>query len=67
MKMLTTFHFQSHKGDRVTIWMDNRPVTRLKGAKAAKFMSRVELANHDTQQLIMAKATGNFKRGNEKN
>jgi hypothetical protein len=47
--------------------MDDRPVTHLKGAQAVKFISRVEYANHDTQQLIMAKATGNFKRGNEKN
>ena len=66
MKMQTNFHFETHKGDRVTIWMDNRPITHLKGAQAVKFLSRIDTANQDEQQLIMAKATGNFKRGNEK-
>jgi hypothetical protein len=65
-KFNTNFSFQCLKNDRVTILMDNRPVTHLKGQDAVRFLSRVAGNNHDLQQLEMAKATGNFKRGNEK-
>ncbi len=62
----TDFRFKRHKGDRVTIYTGNRAVTSLRGKHALKFLSRVEGAAQKDQQLHMAKATGNFKRGNEK-
>lgn len=38
----------------------------LKGKESEKFLSKVSKANTIEAQLIMAKITGNFKRGNEK-
>ena len=66
MKLITNFRYDSHKDDRVTIFMDNKAVTNLRGKNAIKFLSKVQNADSDLQQLIMAKATGNFKRGNER-
>lgn len=38
----------------------------LKGNAAEKFLNKINLSHNDTErQLIMAKVTGNFKRGNE--
>ncbi len=40
----------------------------LKGNDAEKFLSKINYAHNDSEkQLIMAKVTGNFKRGNEHN
>ncbi|CEY41542.1 ABC transporter ATP-binding protein [Bacillus sp. N447-1] len=40
----------------------------LKGKDAEKFSNKINHANNDKEkQLIMAKITGNFKRGNERN
>ncbi len=39
----------------------------LKGTDAEKFLNKINHAHNDTEkQLIMAKVTGNFKRGNER-
>ncbi|HDX9627391.1 TPA: ABC transporter ATP-binding protein [Bacillus cereus] len=39
----------------------------LKGNDAKKFLYKINHAHNDTEkQLIMAKVTGNFKRGNER-
>lgn len=37
----------------------------LKGGKAESFLRRVAGLDAAGQQLVMAKVTGNFKRGNE--
>ena len=52
--------------DKVIISWQGKPVTVLKGAKSQKFISRIANADGKEAQLLMAKATGNFKRGNEK-
>ncbi len=41
-------------------------VTTLAGARASKFLSRVEVADNPGAQDLMARATGNYKRGNER-
>ena len=39
----------------------------LKGKEAEKFLKRIEVAvNEKKEHLILAKITGNFKRGNER-
>lgn len=39
----------------------------LKGKEAITFLKKIHLANNEKErQLIMAKITGNFKRGNER-
>ncbi len=66
MSINTNFHFESRKEGKVTICLDNKPVTYLKGARVAKFLAKTSGKDHDAQQLVMAKTTRNFKRGNER-
>ena len=54
------------KDKKVFISYEGRQVTTLNGKKAAEFITKIGDANDKEAQLIMAKATGNFKRGNEK-
>ncbi len=55
------------RDDRVLISYDGRQVVALAGADARKVIERLELAaNEDAEQMVLAKATGNFKRGNER-
>lgn len=42
------------------------PVTLLRGRAAERFTTRVSGADAAAAQLLMARATGNFKRGNER-
>ena len=57
------FHFQATKDGRVLISADGRVVKTLRGKEALKFLDQVERGD---PQLVMAKATGQFKFGNEK-
>ena len=43
-----------------------RDVTTLAGAEASRFLSAAERADEGGRQLLMARVTGNFKRGNER-
>jgi hypothetical protein len=65
MDQLDPFRFAQSKNDRVTIFYRERPVITLKGKLAIQFLARIDRANSIEQQGIMAKITGNFKRGNE--
>lgn len=38
----------------------------LKGARAAKLIAELPGMDHEQEQLALARATGNFKRGNER-
>lgn len=53
--------------DKVFISYRGKQVTVLKGEKRQVFLRKIAGADRLDAQLIMAKATGNFKRGNEKN
>ena len=59
------FSFRAQKDGTVRIAYHGRVVTTLAGKDASRFLARVG-ANPDAAQLLMAKATGNFKRGNER-
>jgi hypothetical protein len=50
----------------VMIAYEGRPVKTLAQPEAARFLARLEKADESAAQLLMAKATGNFKRGNER-
>ena len=50
---------------RVRILRGHRLVTTLAVAAAARFVNRVEDADPAAAQQLMARATGNYKRGNE--
>jgi hypothetical protein len=52
---------------RVLISYDGRQVVALAGVDARQVIERLELAEtEDAEQMVLAKATGNFKRGNER-
>ena len=54
------------KDKKVFISYEGRQITTLSGKKATDFIAKMENADNKDAQLIMAKVTGNFKRGNEK-
>jgi hypothetical protein len=57
------FAYTVRKNGEVEITHDGRHATTLRGDKARKFLDQVETG--DPQQL-MARVTGNYKRGNER-
>lgn len=56
------FSFVQRKNGEVVITHHGRQATVLRGSKATKFLADVE--RRDPQE-VMARATGNYKRGNE--
>ena len=61
------FSFQKSKDDKVFIYWYNQQVMILKNKMAQKFIKQIEGLDDSEKQLVMAKITGNFKRGNERN
>ena len=60
------FTYRITKDRKVFISYHGKQVTALSGSRAEAFISEIEGAEGKDAQLIMAKVTGNFKRGNEK-
>ncbi len=60
------FTYRVSKDDKVFIYWRGKQVTILLGEGAQRFISKIELLNDQEVQLVMAKATGDFKRGNER-
>ncbi|MGY2614360.1 hypothetical protein [Bacillus pretiosus] len=61
------FHYRVTKNNIVLIEYYEKKILILKGHDAEKFLNKINHAHNDTEkQLIMAKVTGNFKRGNER-
>jgi hypothetical protein len=56
------FSFRATADGKVFIEWQGRLVTVLKDKQAQRFLTRVLGEDGDTQQLVMAKVTGNFKR-----
>ncbi len=55
------------RDERVLISFEGRQVVVLAGADAIRVIDRLGRADGDeAEQLVLAKATGNFKRGNER-
>ena len=61
-----TFTFRLAKTDRVLIEWRGRIVTVVAGAKGARLAARLARADTAGRQALLARATGNFKRGNER-
>lgn len=51
---------------RLIVSWQGRPVGTLKGDEARRLSGRLRAADAREQQLLLARATGNFKRGNER-
>ena len=61
------FSYRLTKDGRVQIAHRGRHVVTLAGPRAARFAERAGAAAGDAElQLLMARVTGNFKRGNER-
>ncbi|HAQ41210.1 MAG TPA: hypothetical protein DCM73_10520 [Clostridiales bacterium] len=60
------FSYKVTKDKKVFISWNGKQVMILKGKESKKFLSKIAGAGEYEAQLIMAKITGNFKRGNEK-
>jgi hypothetical protein len=50
----------------VVIRYHDAPVTTLRGRSAERFATRMQASDTAGAQQLMARATGNFKRGNER-
>lgn len=58
----TGFSYEANR-DAVVIFHHGRRATTLRGNAAAKFLSAVDRGD---EQLFMARMTGNYKHGNER-
>lgn len=63
------FAYQLTKSGTILISYEGKQVVMLKGKDAERLSAKLAAATGDTEQvqMLLAKATGNFKRGNEKN
>lgn len=60
------FDYRVTKDRRVMLYWQDKHIKTLAGKEAQRFIEKIDgLDDHDAQ-LVMAKATGNFKRGNER-
>ena len=60
------FTYQAVKDDKIFIYWHEKRVTILKGKEAQRFIDKIRGLGDQEMQLVMAKITGNFKRGNER-
>jgi hypothetical protein len=60
------FSFLARADGSIVIRYNAAPVTILRGKAAARFMTLISGADTAGAQQLMARATGNFKRGNER-
>ena len=60
------FTYKITKNNKVFISYEGKQVTTLSGKRAIDFMAKISNTAGKEAQLVMAKVTGNFKRGNEK-
>ena len=60
------FSYRERKDGTVALYWKRIPATTLGGKLAENFLAAAAAAGEDELQLLMAKATGNFKRGNER-
>lgn len=60
------FFFRQSKNGDVSIERAGRSVTTLRGKAAIDFIDEVEGLDVSEQQQLMARVTGNYKRGNER-
>jgi len=61
------FTYRISKNDTIFIDFNGKVVKTIKGKEAEKILTKIKsAANEKEVQLILAKITGNFKRGNER-
>jgi hypothetical protein len=60
------FSYATRSDGSIVISYRTAPVTILRGRSAERFVARISGADEAGAQQLMARATGNFKRGNER-
>ncbi len=60
------FSYSLNKDGKMMISYQGKNILILKGKKAGQMAKKLENKSDFDQQLVLAKLTGNFKRGNEK-
>jgi hypothetical protein len=60
------YSYITTKDGALRVAFRGRQVVTLAGSAAQRLASRLEGADAEHRQLLLAKATGNFKRGNER-
>ncbi|MCG8334717.1 MAG: hypothetical protein MJE63_09380 [Proteobacteria bacterium] len=60
------FTFDTRKNGEVVIKREGKIVTKIGGKKAMRFIEDVSCGSFENQQQLMARVTGNYKRGNER-
>ncbi len=60
------FTYRIRKNGEVEIWHQGRLATTLRGADAVDFIQDVQDRTEADAQQLMARITGNYKRGNER-
>ena len=60
------FSFRTTKSGEIMISRGGRVVQTLGGAAAARLLKALAVADERQGQLLLAKSTGNYKRGNER-
>jgi len=60
------FSWRTTKSGEIMISRGGRVVQTLGGASAARLIKALETASEAQEQLLLAKSTGNYKRGNER-
>jgi hypothetical protein len=61
-----SFSYRATKSGSVLISWQGKQITTLNGRHAERFLAEIAGVGDRAGQLVMAKATGNFKRGNER-
>lgn len=60
------FTFREHKSGAVQIFRHGALAVTLRGHVAASFLAEAALSDFRDAQQLMARVTGNYKRGNER-
>jgi hypothetical protein len=60
------FDWRVTKDGQVLVSRGGRVVTTVRGSAAAKLHGRLQRADADGAQQLLARATGNYKHGNER-
>ncbi len=66
MRAAAGFSYRTTKDGTVFIGHNGRDATTLRGDAARRFLARVAKIDTEAAQGLMARVTGNYKRGNER-
>lgn len=60
------FDWRTTKDGQLLVSRGGRLVTTVRGTEAAKLQARLDRSTEDEAQHLLARATGNYRRGNER-